>query len=35
MAITIKRATPADAAVLLDFLKQAGSETNNLTFGAE
>ena len=35
MAITIKRATPADAAVLLDFLKQAGSETDNLTFGAE
>ena len=35
MAITIERASPADAASLLDFLKQAGTETDNLTFGAE
>ena len=35
MAITIERATPADASALLDFLKLVGSETDNLTFGAE
>ena len=35
MAITIEKATAADAAVILTYLKQAGSETDNLTFGAE
>ena len=35
MSITIERARPSDAAGLLEFLKLVGSETNNLTFGAE
>ncbi len=32
---TIERATPADAAELIRFLKTVGAETDNLTFGAE
>lgn len=35
MNITIEKASPADAAELLDFLKQVGGETDNLTFGSE
>ncbi len=35
MNITIERASPADAAELLDHLKLVGGETDNLTFGAE
>lgn len=35
MNICIEKATPADAAELLDFFKLVGSETDNLTFGAE
>lgn len=35
MHITIERAVSADAAALLDFLKQVGGESDNLTFGAE
>lgn len=35
MAIVIDRAGPADAAELLDFLKQIGGESDNLSFGAE
>ena len=35
MRITIEKATPADAAALLAFLKQVGGETENLTFGGE
>ena len=35
MAITIEKATAADATDILAYLKQAGSETDNLTFGAE
>lgn len=35
MNITIEKATPADAAALLAYLKQVGGETDNLTFGAE
>lgn len=31
----IERAVPSDAEMLLDFLKQAGSETDNLSFGCE
>ena len=31
----IERAQPEDAAALLDYLKIAGSETENLSFGAE
>lgn len=33
--ILITEAVPADAAGLLAYLKQAGAETDNLTFGAE
>lgn len=33
--ITIERATCADAAEILQYLKQIGAETDNLTFGAE
>lgn len=35
MNITIERASPEDAAELLDHLKLVGGETDNLTFGAE
>ena len=35
MDITIEKATCADAAEILQYLKQIGSETDNLTFGAE
>ncbi len=35
MNITIERATAQDAQAVLDFLKQIGGETDNLTFGAE
>ena len=35
LEITIERLTPADAGEMLDFLKQVGGETDNLTFGAE
>ena len=35
MEIVIQRAAPADAKEILDFLKQVGSETDNLTFGGE
>lgn len=33
--ITIEKASPADAAAFLEFLKIAGAQTDNLTFGAE
>ena len=35
MCITIEKALPSDAALLLSYLKQIGGETDNLTFGAE
>lgn len=35
MEITIKKASSADAAAFLEFLKIAGAQTDNLTFGAE
>ena len=35
MSITIERAIPADAAAMLEYLKQVGAETDNLSFGAE
>ena len=35
MNISIDRATCEDAAEVLQYLKQIGSETDNLTFGAE
>lgn len=35
MSITIERATPDDAKAILDYLKQVGNETDNLTFGSE
>lgn len=35
MRIEIKKASPEDASELLNYLKQIGSETDNLTFGAE
>lgn len=35
MSITIEKAVKTDAAALLEFLKQVGAETENLTFGAE
>lgn len=35
MNITYRKATPEDAAALLDFLKIVGSESDNLSFGAE
>ena len=34
MNITYRTAVPSDAAQLLEYLKQVGSETDNLTFGA-
>lgn len=35
MNITIQKAAPSDAAEILEYLKQVGGETDNLTFGAE
>ena len=35
MGIIIEKATCADAAEILQYLKQIGAETDNLTFGAE
>ena len=35
MKFMIERAVPQDAAALLDYLKDIGGETDNLTFGAE
>lgn len=35
MSITIEKVKPEDAEELLEYLKQVGSETDNLTFGAE
>ncbi len=35
MNVTIEKALPCDAADLLEYLKQIGGETDNLTFGAE
>lgn len=35
MSITIERASPEDAAAIIEYLKQVGGETDNLTFGAE
>ena len=35
MGIRIEKATPSDAAMLLEYLKQVGGETDNLTFGFE
>lgn len=35
MNIVIERATTADTAAILEYLKQVGGETDNLTFGAE
>lgn len=35
MSIVIEKAVPADASAILGYLKQVGSETDNLTFGAE
>ncbi len=35
MKITIERAKKSDAPAILDYLKQIGGETENLTFGAE
>ena len=35
MGIRIKKAEPSDAAMLLEYLKQVGGETDNLTFGSE
>ena len=34
-AITIREAAPSDAAALLAYLKTVGSESDNLTFGAD
>ena len=35
MSIVIEKAMPPDAKALLDYLKQVGGKTENLTFGAE
>ncbi len=35
MSIRIEKAIPSDAAMLLEYLKQVGGETDNLTFGPE
>ena len=35
MGIRIEKAAPCDAAKLLEYLKQVGGETDNLTFGPE
>ena len=35
MSIIIEKASPTDAASILEYLKQVGGETDNLTFGSE
>ena len=35
MDIRMEKAAPSDAAILLEYLKQVGGETDNLTFGSE
>ncbi len=35
MNITVKKASGEDTAAMLEYLKQIGGETENLTFGAE
>ena len=35
MDIRIEKAAPTDAAMLLEYLRQVGGETDNLTFGSE
>lgn len=35
MSIVIEKASPMDAEAMLEYLKQIGGETDNLTFGAE
>lgn len=35
MDLMIRRAAPADASEILEFIRQVGSETDNLSFGAE
>ena len=35
MNITIEKAAPSDAAEFLEYLRQVGKETDNLTFGSE
>ncbi len=35
MNVIIEKAKPSDAKELLDYLKQVGGESNNMTFGAE
>lgn len=35
MDIRIEKAAPGDAAILLEYLRQVGGETDNLTFGPE
>ena len=35
MDIRIKKAAPSDATMLLEYLKQVGGESDNLTFGSE
>lgn len=35
MSVRIEKAAPRDAAMLLEYLKQVGGETDNLTFGSE
>ncbi len=35
MSVTIEKVRPEDAAALLDYLRQIGGESDNLTFGAE
>ena len=35
MKICVEKAVPSDAAILLEYLKQVGGETDNLTFGPE
>ncbi len=35
MAVVIEKARPSDAGAVLEFLKQVGGETDNLSFGSE
>ena len=35
MSVVIERATAEDAVAMLEYLKQIGGETDNLTFGSE
>lgn len=35
MSVVIEKASRADAAAMLEYLRQVGGETDNLTFGAE